>query len=101
MDELPAKKLRAVRQVEILGEGIMLPTACCINRRPAPNASRTAMANDMTQVWEELWNDVQRRRHALESGIRGAVSDERRMALEAAYKAAEKLWWDSVTRFGQ
>ena len=59
------------------------------------------MATDMTQVWEELWNDIQKHRHALESGIRARVSDERRLQLEVAFKAAHKLWWDSVSSFGQ
>jgi hypothetical protein len=59
------------------------------------------MANDVTQVWVKLWNDVQKRRHALESGIRGGVADERRLELEVAFKAAHKLWWDSVSGFGR
>ena len=48
------------------------------------------MANEMTQIWDELWDDVQKRRHALESGIRGGVSDERRLELEVGFKAAHK-----------
>jgi len=59
------------------------------------------MATDLTPVWDELWNDVQKRRHALESGIRGGVSEERRLQLEVAFQGAYQDWWDTVSNFGR
>src|SRR4029453_17228558 len=39
-DEAPTAQLRPVTQVEILGEGIVLPTARFLDRRPPPRAGR-------------------------------------------------------------
>src|SRR5207245_8114329 len=37
-DELPAAELRAVAQIEILGERVVLPAAGSVDGRPAPHA---------------------------------------------------------------
>ena len=59
------------------------------------------MAKEMTQVWDELWDDVQKCRHALEYELRKGISEERRLQLETAYQAAHKRWWKSVNNFGK
>ena len=51
------------------------------------------------KVWDDLWADVQTKRGALEGGIRGGVSDERRKALEKDFQDAHRRWWDSVSNY--
>jgi hypothetical protein len=50
-------------------------------------------------LWDDLWGDVQKKRGALEGGIRGAVSAERRMQLEKDFQDAHRRWWDSVSNY--
>jgi hypothetical protein len=49
--------------------------------------------------WDKLWGEAQVKRGALEGGIRGGVSTERRRDLENEYSAAHKRWWDAVSNF--
>lgn len=53
------------------------------------------MLNDIEKIWAELWDDVQKRQHDLESEIQRGVSEERRLQLEVAFRAAHQLWWDT------
>jgi hypothetical protein len=59
------------------------------------------MTDEATQkkLWDGLWEDVQKKRGALEGGIRGHVSEERRKALEKDFQNAHRAWWDSVTSY--
>ena len=41
VDEPPTGELSAVRQIEILGKGVVLPSTRFLDRRPAPHASCT------------------------------------------------------------
>ncbi len=52
---------------------------------------------DMKQHWKELWAEVKKYRKALESGIRGGVSEERRTQLEEDFQVAHRAWWESVS----
>jgi hypothetical protein len=49
--------------------------------------------------WDRLWNAAKGARDALEGGIRGGVSQERRRQLEDAFGVAHKAWWDAVSNY--
>lgn len=54
----------------------------------------------MKKHWDELWDKVRVRRDALEAGLRGGVSAQRRRELEDDFQAAHRQWWDAVSNFG-
>jgi len=50
-------------------------------------------------AWEHLWEDVEKKRKALEGGVRGSVSNERRKQLEKDFQDAYGRWWRAVSSY--
>lgn len=53
----------------------------------------------MPSDWDELWDEVVRRKKAWESGRRGGVSEERESVLRREYEQAHRRWWDAVSNY--
>src|SRR5262249_51385358 len=107
-EEPPAAQLRAVAQVQILSERVVLPAARIVDRNPAPDARRAVEVEEAARAvaGAVLEHEVAVEQHGLDTReqrvvlieVAPAGLDERQLrVLEVAHRPPEKIrWWHEV-----